>query len=615
MLRLRAPFIPGETATSYCSRLAVSNRCRSIEEFCLDIGVPLRDVVAGTHDSLSRLARLGGIDFTPMWSSAIRSRERGYVCGDNLIDPKLRRSTDELLVCPACIASDLATWGDVSGPSDRTTWYLKPIMTCVEHQMELLVADRKPQTDLWTLGKRHDFARRIQSFVQDIGNHAASARRRPATRLERYLTGRINGTPLEANEIADCLPFYAVAQASLALGAFIDHGPKIGLKTLSDDQQRAAGATGFAILAAGHKSLQASLREGMDRWPKGKAASKVRAFFGTFHAWLLYRNDDASYEVLRNAIREIMISSRAMQPGETIYGIAPGARRLQSVLMASRETGKHPKRLQKALVATGVLDKKAAKVSAHKAAFPTDSDAAEILDRITRCIPKTAARQYINAPRTQFDLLHRSGFIVPFVKPGDTLIRYGFDTLDLDGFLQRLFAHVRDPGADAATYFPIPDAARRALCSAMTVVQMILDGRLKRIYRLPGAEGYMSVLVDLAEIQAVLARPERPGLSIKQVEKKMRWTSRVINALVENALLPASVIINPISKAPQTIIEPSDLTEFDNTYVALSVLARELGSSLRGMKKGLEGLGIGPAFDPRTIGASFYRRADLRHLR
>jgi len=45
MLKLRVPFIRGETATSFCSRLALKNRCRSVAEFCHDVGLVFHNVL------------------------------------------------------------------------------------------------------------------------------------------------------------------------------------------------------------------------------------------------------------------------------------------------------------------------------------------------------------------------------------------------------------------------------------------------------------------------------------------------------------------------------------------------------------------------------------------
>ncbi|CUW40615.1 protein of unknown function [Magnetospirillum sp. XM-1] len=271
----------------------------------------------------------------------------------------------------------------------------------------------------------------------------------------------------------------------------------------------------------------------------------------------------------------------------------------------------HPKRLQRLLVSTGVLNADAAHLSAHKATFLADDRTSSILARILRCLPKGAAGKYVNTPRIQFDLLHKAGIVTPFIKAGGVLKDHGFDKRDLDIFLERLTARARSPVPENIDVAQIPTAAKRANCSTVTVVRMILDGTLDRIYRQADIAGFMSILVDPKEIQAALLKPERTGLSISQVEARMRWTRNVICGLTRNGRLPAGSAHNPVTKRIQMIIEPKDLDEFDTKYVSLSTLSKEKRLFPGTVRAWLGGLGIEPAFDPKAVGATFYRRAEL----
>lgn len=613
MLRLRVPLLPGESATSFCSRLAHRNRCSSVGEFCRDMGFAFRDVITGTDEALLQLANLGGADIEQLRSCALRFDGFDYACGSNLIEPALRRSMDQLMVCPACIAADLSRWGDVgvAAPAGRTAWLLTPVSTCIEHQVALVATDIRPKNAHWRTAEFHDFASRIQPFLREIEHQLDTAERRAPTELECYLHARLSATKPAISELVDALPFYAVPQASLVVGTFLRFGPRAGLKHLSEDQRREVEVTGFDVLSAGQDALRAALRAGMERWPKGKNAAGANAFFGTLHTWLLYRKGDSAYEFLRNAIREVMVSATAMRANEPIYGIIPGNERLQSVLTASEETGMHPKRLQRLLVATGVLNADAAHLSAHKATFPANDRTSSILARILRCLPKGAAGKYVNTPRIQFDLLHKAGIVTPFIKAGGVLKDHGFDKHDLDIFLERLIARARSSIPENVDVTQIPTAAKRASCSTVTVVRMILDGILDRIYRQADIAGFMSILVDPKEIQAALLKPERTGLSIRQVEARMRWTRNVICGLTRNGRLPAGSARNPVTKRIQMIIEPKDLDEFDTKYVSLSALSKEKRLFPGTVRAWLGGLGIEPAFDPKAVGATFYRRAEL----
>lgn len=145
----------------------------------------------------------------------------------------------------------------------------------------------------------------------------------------------------------------------------------------------------------------------------------------------------------------------------------------------------------------------------------------------------------------------------------------------------------------------------------MDVVRMVLDGKLASIYRRPDVEGFLSILVDPAEVRTALGRPERPGLSIAEVVEHMRWSRPVIDALIAHGWLRVQIVKNPASRRAQKIIEPEDLAEFDRQYVTLATLGRELKLSLITIKMAFKERGIAPAFDPETVHATFYRRADL----
>jgi hypothetical protein len=47
-------------------------------------------------------------------------------------------------------------------------------------------------------------------------------------------------------------------------------------------------------------------------------------------------------------------------------------------------------------------------------------------------------------------------------------------------------------------------------------------------------------------------------------------------------------------------------------YVSLFVLAKQQGRHFRAVKKELEAADVKPALDPETVGATFFRRSEIR---
>jgi len=520
---------------------------------------------------------------------------------------------EKLAFCPACISADLERRKDCgsAAAAGRSAWVLKPIMTCVQHGLELLVVnENRPATD-WEARKLNDFSRRIQRVLDCIDKQILRAEARPPSSLELHLSACLSGSVPSVNELIDALPFYAIAQASLYLGAFNTVGPLFALINLSDNERRIAGATGFNVLTAGLGAVKANLEQQMDRWPKGKNAATAAAFFGTMHTWLTTRSGDSSLEFLRDAIRETMISTRALRRVDKIYGVPVGDRRLQSVHTAAQETGLHPKRLQRVLVKAGVLAQEYAQRRAHLAVFASTAETTGILESIKRCIPKNAAVAYINSTRTQFDVLQRAGLIEPFTKADGVLKNYGFDTKDLDDFIASLFAITRDYPSANLPLVPVREAVKRCCASVDKIVRLILDKRLTRVSRLPGISGFQSILVDPIEVVTALERPVRPGLSIAEINHRTGWDRRAITALIRHGHLPSQQIVNPSSRLPQSVVEPSDLQEFVAKFISLYSVARMSRRSISDIKMQLLEYGISPAFDPKTSWGIFYKRKDL----
>lgn len=613
MLRLRVPLISGETASSYCSRLAQRNRCRSANEFCFDVGLCFRDVVAGTDEALTVLASLGGLDLTALRGAALRAHGAEYRFGDNAIGSKLRRSMDRLYVCPLCAAEDLSREPSlgISAVGGRVSWLLTPMATCTRHGVALVVADERPETESWGVPQLYDVARRLRRFIGDIDRHVAAAMSLPPTRLEEYLASRLERRCAKLASDLDTMPFYAVADLSPVLGAFLSLGPKATPKKLPEMQYREVAELGFDVLAAGPQALRERLGEGMERWPKGENAASAVGFFGTFHTWLLYRNGNPSYEFIRRAVQDLMFSSHAMRATEAIYGVAPGERRLQSVHIASQELGVHPKRLQKLLIAAGALGEGAATVSHHKAVFPADASSAEVLARIARAATKKQAGEYVNAPQRQFDLLHKAGLVEPFIQSGGKFKGYSFDKRSLDAFLNRLFAHVRGPVPEGARVMSIPSSIKQLHCSVIPVVELVLDGKLVHVYRDPRQTGYMSVLIDPAEVGVALNLEVLPGIALPEATQRLRCTRRVVNALVANGWLSGRTVRHPATGIKRTVIEEESLRWFAAEYVPLSELSREHRFFAGNLKASLDQMCVLPAFDPKDAGAVFYRRRDV----
>jgi hypothetical protein len=198
------------------------------------------------------------------------------------------------------------------------------------------------------------------------------------------------------------------------------------------------------------------------------------------------------------------------------------------------------------------------------------------------------------------------GYIVPFFRSGHADAKdHAFARSDLDEFLRRLLADVDESYSDLT---PIRLAAKRANCSQAEIVELLMQRKLEKVGQDPAQHGYVSVTVDVEEVRQHVAGDHHEALTLREVERTMRWSSAVVSALVDHGFLESRRVINPKNRCPQTVVDKPDLIEFDRNFVSLYQLARERNTPFRKLEKSLEEEEISPAFDLGSVSVKFYRR-------
>jgi hypothetical protein len=610
-LYLRVPLGEGEAPASFCSRMAMRNGCTSAMEFCQDMGLAFFDVFNGVETALAKLAALGGAKLADLSAAAIRKLESGYSCaGQALYKPTLRRN--RFCICPACIAEDRAQWGqyDDAGPYGRSAWLLSPIRTCRKHGLELVEVVSPEALDQMHPYARHDFSRVLKPALDDLDRWFDAARVRRPTGLEDYLGRRLDGTPPSSEGWLDSMPFYAVARACEMIGAVTVHGPDVVFNALPDDDWRDAGEAGFNFMVAGPPGVVEFLDRlrAMAVWRHNMGP---RGLYGQFYNWLKSGTSDTAYDGLRDLVRQSTLQAIAMDPDEEIFDRVVGVRRLHSVHSTSKETGLHPKRLRKLLESAGFIANADRDKTNDAVTFPADARLDEFLTMVREALSLKEAAAYVNAPRVQFRLLVAGKHIVPFVRKGGSIKDFGFDKRDLDRFLERLFSCASDMTEDDAGLVDIPSAKKRAQHPSMDVLNLVLEGRLKRVRRNTAVAGYLSVFVDPEEIRNLVHTKKSDVLSVHQVMRRMGWSRQVIVALANHGVLHSQVIPNPVTHMRQRVISVADLEEFDRKYISLHALAKQRRRHIRIVNADVQAVGPRPILDPAAVKATFYARADI----
>jgi hypothetical protein len=96
-----------------------------------------------------------------------------------------------------------------------------------------------------------------------------------------------------------------------------------------------------------------------------------------------------------------------------------------------------------------------------------------------------------------------------------------------------------------------------------------------------------------------------------QIKDKLLTTTKVAAALIKHGLLKSITVINPINRCPTVVVPAAEVERFEREFISLFAIARQRKRHFMAVKKELQDASVEPVFNPRKIGAMFYRRADL----
>jgi hypothetical protein len=607
-LRLNVPLGTEETPASYCSRLAAANGSTA-RDFCLDFGIKFQAVVDGNVRALDTVAELGRLGSDRLASHSFRRvQDRLYEHRGQL----LTRSSlirDRVRVCPACLVEDIASGQGIEptlAVTFRASWLIHAIKTCTTHGLRLMCIARAN-----TPGAMHDFAANVAGAVRRLRLILSTAETSMPTKLETYVLDRLAGK--SGPPFLDQLPLYAAIRSSEMIGAVSVFGRTANLKRLTDVEWGLAGADGFAILAGGRPTIDGFLSDLQATYPYSRSSNDgPQALFGRFYQFLAFGAEDAAYDLFRDIVAEHVFANQPVGPGEMVLGRAVVERRLHSIFTLSKQSTLHHKRLRKVLRAAGVITESDLCRPNHQVVFSAKAGEQAVLGE-PGALSLVAAGKHLNAPRTHIENLARQGLIHP-ARPTVRFSAYDrYAAADLDRFLLALLEQARD-GEVRPSAADIPHAAKRACCSAMEIVKLILDGAPIWIGRNARRRGYMSVLVDVDEIRAAVRLPDHGGLSLRQAATRLSTTDGVVQRLIDGGYLRVRTATNPVNRCPEKVIDPAEVDQFRAKYISLHLLARARRAHLPHVARDLARAGITPAIQRSAVGATFYFLSDLAPL-
>ena len=346
-------------------------------------------------------------------------------------------------------------------------------------------------------------------------------------------------------------------------------------------------------------------------FPARPANDGPQAMFGrALYDWAARGSHDVAFDRFRDVLRAQIEGTFPLAKGTIVLGKPVEERRWHSVRTATREAGLHPKRLAKLLNASGAVPPGEATRDGHHVLLPARA-VRDVIDRESNAMSLEAIGEYANVPRIHREMLGREGFIKSTVGARKIGIKSRYARSEVDAFLVKLLDCATPVSKLADGAFSIPAAAKRACCTAAEIIRLVLERKLAWTGRLTTAQGYMSLLVSLDEIRQLVRREDHGGISLREVEKTLKSSTPVVRALIDRGKLISRIVVNPINRCPQEVVDPAEIERFKAAYVSLYALAGEWAMHFRRVAKALKRAGIEPKLKPGEYFATFYLRADV----
>ncbi|MHA7849533.1 TniQ family protein [Roseovarius sp.] len=603
------PLIEGESTVSWCSRLGPFHAGLSGPDFLKLMQISRQSVVDTTDDGIGRLADLTGIDEDRIRASGVqrvgeaRFKHRYEEFGMRFA---LRTHTT---FCPACLLEDADPAGSSSGRRvGRIGWIFSPVRTCPRHG---IVLNRRSNKGFHEQFQDVNLVAPDDAALEKLASAAPSA---STSALQSYVERRFSGV-----SGPDWLDTQDVDQATKAcemLGACLVFGAHTNLDTLSMRDWSEAGSAGFEAARDGvdgvHKALEEISRASFRQISKGGP----QAALGRMYQWLQFKKSKTDPGPIRDVVREFVLDTMSIDPGNTLFGIPVEARRRHSLASLSRSTGVHQATLRRALKLTGVLT---ADVDADDR-FTVDAGQGEgLADRIHNSIPITKIPEYLNCNRTQAQMLVKRGIVSQLVpglgRGGGVLTKVAVQ--DLDDFISRFRAGgtlVCQASDGMMDVIAASEVVRRPV---MDIVQLVLDRKLTTLELFSENLGFRAVLVSPDEVRAVVSELEGEiGLSAHDVAARLGILPSGVMHLrtkVDTSGRPFLLSLEAVASSGTVrhCFAEEEVKRFQADYVTLSDLAKEKGKSSKAIAMELRKLDIKPIMRRELLNAAIYRRADL----
>lgn len=594
-LNISVPLKERETGFSYLSRFAARHGLPA-QTFALDFGLSFRAVIDGERTALADLATLGGIDFEALraWTP---TREKGRIHrfrGEAFHAQAIKATT--VRGCPICLRTD--TLG-VDRPlaeamAIRGHWLPVSAMLCLDHH--------HPLVPLWKTAdvhRRYDVVAQFHGLADRIMSGALDCPQREPRPYDLWLDARLEG--LRSGNWLDQFSLYPASHFCELLGRAIYSVKVPKTRARKMEQAWIAFDLGYTFASKGEASVRKALTELQEEAESPSAGPKK--IFGDLYDRLAFDLTSNDYRTFRDLLRDHISTTWPLGPGDEVMGEPVRERRLHSILTAEKATGIDARRLRKLLVEGGWVT--SAADSKSNAWALVDAKALEpFLAGLAQKVSALELQAELGMSRSHFELLRKDGYLAPDLDGSDH--KPLWDLGAARKFVADLLSGAEPIHSPLHDWCDIPKAAQRLRIRPGKIIALILGRKLARVGRYVGKDQYASILVNLADVERHLQRPEAKGLSIELFAKTIGLKPAAAGFLVKNGYVSATFGANPKTKVVQRVLSPSDIEAFNRRFIPLRALALAMGMSWQHLRQDLLIACITPFTpDGRDLGAVY----------
>ena len=577
-----------EPAFAFMSRIGSVGGV-SASDFGHDIGVPFPAVLDADPAALARLASLTGCDvaqltaWTPLKTASKRRnlREQSF--------PSKTLLTSRIRGCPLCLRYDMEN-SDLPphrAMTFRAGWLVPHVSVCVQHEHALV--------DLWKEvppQARYDTAARFRQILPLVQNGAFEGEYREPTDFDTWLHGRlVDGAATDS--FVDRHPLLAAATFCRLLGFALLRHEGIAPEDVAEGSDWACCQMGYEVAQQGEDAVFDALT-GLNRLAEPRLGPK--AVFPMLYDRLTREHArDPDFAPFRELFADHLRRTWPLGPGDTLLGEPVTERLLHSVRTAADETGIDSRRLRKLLEAAGLID---ADLPDGWAVFDVEAGK-DILASLTALMTAKDFAAALGMTRSQFDLLVEDDCLQPALV--DATTKHVWDLRDGHRFLDTLLDRAETVDDVGAGWVHIAKSAQRLKCRPGDIVEAIEDGRITKVGRHSGADGYRSVLVWHEDVVRVLASDTAPAMTLGGFAEHIGIGQPVfVSRLIRNGHMSVTELRNPRTKALQPYVTEADAAAFHRRFATLHTLARETGETWQKLSRQLRRAGVAP-FSPDGV--------------